>query len=85
VVAVVVAADAIWTRAGLRLRTRAAQSATKSPSHQLITSESRGGWRSIDRIGEVTGGGGDEIGMVEDSRFEGRFDSLINNNHRRSR
>jgi hypothetical protein len=49
-VLVVVAADAIWARASLRLRIRTTQAATQRPSHELTAGGSRGGWKPLEEV-----------------------------------
>ena len=39
--------DALYARARIRLRMRAAQAASKRPSHQLTGRTGSGGWRSL--------------------------------------
>ena len=45
----ILVADALYSRARIKLRTRAAQAATKRPSHELTEGGSRGGWRPWSR------------------------------------
>jgi hypothetical protein len=47
ILAAVVAADAVWARSRLRLRTRTAQATTQRLSHSLASGTDTGGWRSL--------------------------------------
>jgi hypothetical protein len=49
-VVVIVAADAIWARCRIRLRTRAAHAATKRPGHELSHGEPAEGRRTLEDI-----------------------------------
>ena len=72
-VAIVVAADAVFIRA--RIRTRAAH-------HAHRPSRGRGpeGWRNVNRIGEITGS--DEAGEIE-TIDENPFASIMDRRRRR--
>lgn len=70
----VVVADALYARARIKLRTRAAQAVTKRPSHSLSGGAGSGGWRSPnEEAGERE---------VADSPFTG-LDRIIGRNNRR--
>jgi hypothetical protein len=76
-VAIVVAADAIFVRARIRLRTCAAHH-----SRRLSRGFGPEGWRSADSVGHVFGRDADEVGAIEDDSSGSRFDFLLSSNGR---
>jgi hypothetical protein len=78
----VLAGDALYSRARLHLRSRATHHARR-PAH----SGGGEGWHEIGSIAGLTARAAEEYGQAEivtDDNLS-RFDSLLNNNHRRPR
>jgi hypothetical protein len=74
-VAIVVAADAVFIRARIRLRTRATHNARR-PTRGLGPQ----GWRNVSSIGEVTGiAEAGEVETIDDNPFA----SMLNRRPRR--
>jgi hypothetical protein len=75
-VLVVFIADALYARARIKLRTRAA--ASHQPSHSLASGTGSGGWRSLNEDARERG----EAAQVEDYPFAG-LERIVSNNARR--
>jgi hypothetical protein len=76
----ILAGDTLYSRARLHLRIRAAQRVRK---------HDRGlgpeGWSRVDSVRQAFGRDVGEVGEIGIDDNLGRFDSLLNNNHRRPR